>query len=82
MISTHDKAGKRPTRCKEKTFKGNNILKRRDLERWVEEHPDILGEELLVVTAKYDKFDKAREQLDLLAIDRHGKLVVVKLKKR
>jgi hypothetical protein len=45
------------------------------------ERPQILGEDLLIVTNEYDQFDKTRERLDLLALDRDGKLVVVELKR-
>jgi hypothetical protein len=51
------------------------------MEKWVENYPDILGEELLIITTEYDKFDKTDERLDLLAIDREGNLVVVELKR-
>jgi RecB family endonuclease NucS len=66
---------------KKATFKESGVLEHQDLERWVENHPEILPQELLVVTTEYDRFDKTNELLDLLAIDNHGKLVVVKLKK-
>ncbi|MFH0849090.1 MAG: DUF4268 domain-containing protein, partial [archaeon] len=57
------------------------IMERKDLEKWVMEHPQILGEDLLIITNEYDKFDKTKERLDLLALDRDGKLVVVELKR-
>lgn len=66
---------------KKTTFKESGILERQDLERWVENHPEILGEDLLALTPEYDRFDKTNERLSLLAIDKDGKLVVVELKK-
>jgi hypothetical protein len=56
-------------------------MERQDLEKWIEENPEILGEELLVVTTEYDKFDKTDERLDLLALDKEGNLVIVELKR-
>lgn len=50
-----------------------------DLETWIAESPDILGERLLVI-------DRQREieavgRLDLLCIDPSGKLVIIELKR-
>ncbi len=56
------------------------IKERADLERWVAEHPVLLGEPLFVVTTEYDRFDKSDRRLDILALDRAGVLVVVELK--
>ena len=41
----------------------------------------MLGEELLIVTTEYDKFDKTSERLDLLALDKEGNLVIIELKR-
>jgi hypothetical protein len=48
---------------------------------WIAEYPEILGEELLTITTEYDKFDKTNNRLDILAIDKNGKLVIVELKR-
>lgn len=58
-----------------------NILERDDLEEWVIEEPRILGEDLLVITSEYSKFEDLYDRLDILAIDTDGKLVVVELKR-
>ena len=62
-------------------FASLKILERQDIERWVEEQPDIVGEDLLIVTTEYDKFDKTNERLDVLAIDKNGKIVILELKR-
>lgn len=36
---------------------------------------------MLLVSNEYDRFDKTRERLDLLALDKNGKLVIVELKR-
>jgi hypothetical protein len=56
------------------------IKERSDLERWVAEHPELLGEPLFVVTTEYDRFDNSDRRLDILALDRAGVLVVIELK--
>lgn len=77
----YDKRNKALTPCKETEFSSHKLLERRDLSKWVEQYPAILGEELLVVTSEYDRFDKTNERLDLLAIDKDGNLVVIELKR-
>ena len=42
--------------------------------------PDALGEELLIVQKEFDGFADTRERLDLLALDKGGRLVVVENK--
>lgn len=52
-----------------------------DLQEWVLSNPAILGEGLFIVTDEFARFDRTRERLDVLAVDRNGKLVVVELKR-
>lgn len=56
------------------------IKERQDLEQWVCNHPQVLGEDLFVITSEYDQFDKSNRRLDVLALDKEGSLVVVELK--
>jgi len=81
MIFTYDKKTKDISIYDETDFKSQNILERQDIEKWVESYPDILSEELLILTTEYDKFDKTNERLDLLAIDKLGNLVIIELKR-
>ncbi|MGQ9560750.1 MAG: hypothetical protein ACUVWA_09570 [Candidatus Oleimicrobiaceae bacterium] len=55
-------------------------MERQHIEKWIEDFPAILGEELLVVTTEYDRFDKTSERLGILALDTAGNLVIVELK--
>jgi hypothetical protein len=63
------------------TFVGLNIWERQHIEEWVRENPEILGEDLLVLTIEFDRFVNSSDRLDLLALDRDGNLVVVELKR-
>jgi hypothetical protein len=81
MIYRLDKEKNRIVPCEETDFKSNNILERQNIEKWIENYPDILGEELLVITTEYDKFDKTNERLDILALDKDGNLVIIELKR-
>lgn len=81
MLYMYDKQKKTLTPCKETEFRSHGLLERQDLAKWVEQYPGILGEELLVVTSEYDRFDKTNERLDLLAVDKAGNVVVIELKR-
>jgi hypothetical protein len=81
VLYIYDKNSKQFGPSKETDFKSHGILERQAIERWVIQHPDVLGEELLIITTEYDKFDKTTERLDVLALDHDGKLVVIELKR-
>src|SRR5439155_26490753 len=58
-----------------------NIWERQHIEEWVRANPEILGEDLLVLTIEFDRFTNSSDRLDILALDRDGNLVVVELKR-
>lgn len=66
---------------KKQIFRSHEILERQDIEKWVMNFPEIIGEELLTITNEYNKIDKTKERLDILALDKEGKLVVIELKR-
>lgn len=77
-ISTElDKANK----ITESSFTGLNIWERQHIEEWVRTNPEMLGEDLLVVSIEFDRFSNSSDRLDVLALDRSGNLVVVELKR-
>ena len=62
------------------------IFETSHLERWVVDHPEVLGDNVLIVTTQYGKWssysgDLAKERLDILGLDSSGQLVVVELKR-
>jgi len=81
VLYVYDKQSRSLTPCKETEFRSHDLLGRQDLVKWVEEDPAILGEELLIITSEYDRFDKTSERLDLLGLDKDGTLVVIELKR-
>lgn len=76
-----DKQSKTLKEIQPTTFKLLEVGERKDLERWIQDYPQILGEELFIITTEYDQFDKSSDRLDLLAIDKNGKLVIIELKR-
>jgi hypothetical protein len=65
----------------ESTFIGLNIWERTHIEEWVRSNPEILGEDLLVLSIEFDRFVNSNNRLDILALDRDGNLVIVELKR-
>ena len=63
------------------TFVNLNIWERKHVQEWIRQAPEILGEELLVVSIEFDRFSNSSDRLDVLAIDRLGNLVVIELKR-
>ena len=79
-------AGSQATALKSTTMASAGLLEVQHLEQWVVQHPEILGDGVLVVTTQFDKWgssagDQAAERLDVLGLDANGQLVVVKLKR-
>jgi hypothetical protein len=81
MLYVIDKQSKQLREIQPTTFKELDVWERKDLERWIQDYPQILGEDLLIVTTEYDQFDKSNDRLDLLAVDKNGKLVIIELKR-
>lgn len=62
------------------TFKAQKLKERQHLQEWIAKNPEVLGEELLVIQKEFDGFSDTHERLDLLALDKEGKLVVIENK--
>src|SRR6266540_3359385 len=60
-----------------------DLRERVHLQEWVKAHPQMLGEDLLLITDEFDWQNPAgqptHERLDVLALDRTGRLVVAEL---
>ncbi|HEY8788945.1 MAG TPA: hypothetical protein VIM10_07430 [Actinopolymorphaceae bacterium] len=57
-----------------------------DLQKWVIAHPEVLGDNVLVVTGEFNQWASgsgatAKERLDVLGLDASGRPVVVELKR-
>lgn len=63
------------------SFADLNIWERRHIEEWVRTNPQMLGEDLLVVSTEFDRFTNSNDRLDILALDKSGNLVVIELKR-
>ncbi len=66
---------------REVEFSQLGLRERQDIQEWVAANPTILGDDLLIIGKEFSDFDRTNERLDLLAVDRDGKLVIIELKR-
>ncbi|MCY4474795.1 MAG: endonuclease NucS [Chloroflexi bacterium] len=72
---------KASVKATEVDFSHLGLEERRDIQEWVVANPEILGDDLLIIAKEFSDFDRTSERLDLLAIDRDGRLVIIELKR-
>ena len=72
---------KESLRVAEVDFSQLGLQERQDIQEWIVANPEILGDDLLIIAKEFSDFDRTSERLDLLAIDRDGKLVIIELKR-
>ena len=69
----------------EATLQQVGLQERRDLQRWITRHPDLVGEGLLLITSEFDRWElreqRVDDRLDVLFLDSEGCLVVAELKR-
>ncbi len=70
----------RLVRLEKRRFSDLRLQERPHLQEWLVQTPEALGEELLVIQKEFDGFADTRERLDLLALDKEGRLVVIENK--
>ena len=71
----------RLVRLEAELFGALNLQERPDLQEWLAKTPEALGEDLLIIQKEFDGFEDTRERLDLLGIDKKGRLVVIEIKR-
>lgn len=81
MLFLVDTSSKRATPVETATLCELRVRERYDVQEWVLATPQLLGEDLMVVTSEFAHFDRTSERIDVLAVDRKGKLVVIELKR-
>lgn len=62
------------------TLSSLGFQERPNVQEWIAALPSSLGEDLLIIQKEFDGFDDTRERLDLLAIDKQGRLVIIENK--
>ena len=75
-----DTSENRLVNLQQRRFADLNVREREHLQEWLVHMPEALGEELLIIQKEFDGFADTRERLDLLALDKEGRVVVVENK--
>ena len=63
------------------TFALLGMQERWDIQRYLRDQIDVLGDDLRVIADEFGNWEDARRRIDLLALDRSGRLVVIELKR-
>lgn len=69
------------TQVERTTFAKESVLERTHLQAAVRDHIGVLDSDLLVVSEEFGDFEDTHRRIDLLCLDRTGRLVVVELKR-
>jgi hypothetical protein len=62
-------------------FSALGLLERNDLQRLLRAYPAVLGEDLLIIAEEFGEWEDSKRRIDLLALDRRARLVVIELKR-
>jgi len=73
------------SRMDEMPLAAAGLKERQDLQRWITEHPELVGTGLVLVTTEFDRWEirdhKVADRLDALFLDTSGAPVVAELKR-
>lgn len=75
-----DSKNKTTEEIREISFKEVGLKERKDLQEWIANNPNMLGEDLLIIQKEFDGFNDTNERLDLLALDKEGNIAVIENK--
>ena len=75
-----DRSDNHLVQLEERRFSDLKLNERDHLQEWLVHTPEALGEDLLVIQKEFDGFEDTRERLDLLALDKEGRVVVIENK--
>ena len=65
----------------ETSFSAERVKERQDLQRILRSRIEVLDLDLLIIAEEYGDWEASRRRIDLLALDRDAKLVVIELKR-
>lgn len=57
-----------------------NRVSEAELEKWLVQHPELAGEELLILGSQLAEFAEDKDRLDILAVDKQAEIVLLELK--
>lgn len=62
-------------------FSSEAVLERGDLQRLLRDHIEAIAPDVLVISEEFSSWDRSDRRIDLLAVDRQARLVVIELKR-
>lgn len=69
------------SRLEETTFSLSGLQERRDLQRLLRDHIEVIAPNTLVISEEFGDWEDSRRRIDLLGIDKAANLVVIELKR-
>ena len=69
------------SRVEETTFSLGGLQERRDLQRLLRDHVEVIAPETLVISEEFGDWEDSRRRIDLLGVDKTANLVVIELKR-
>jgi hypothetical protein len=63
------------------SFSSVNVHERRDLQRLLREHVEVIAPDTLVISEEFGEWEDSRRRIDLLGLDKDANLVVIELKR-
>lgn len=63
------------------SFKDENIMERRDLQRLLKVSIDSIASNIMVIAEEFGEWESSNRRIDLLAVDKEANLVVIELKR-
>jgi hypothetical protein len=69
------------TPVEETTFSRGGLQERRDLQRLLREHIEVIAPDTLLIAEEFGDWEASRRRIDLLGIDKEANLVVIELKR-
>jgi len=77
--------GVHATRLDRSSMNELSLQETQHLESWIKDHPQTIGDDLIVVTTQFDAWESqlgsARERPDILALSSSGQIAVIELKR-
>ena len=69
------------TRVSETSFGQVGVHERRDLQRLLRDHIDVISPDTLIVSEEFGDWEDSKRRVDLLGLDKQANLVVIELKR-